>query len=101
MVGSLEQLDYVKVGCSRYVNPTYRLRELQCGNPFQLHLWGLFQTKQNLLETERWVHYKLKNLSFRGEWFKGNPKEIAETVGNLIKNYNPNKCKIEKEVTND
>jgi T5orf172 domain len=94
VVGSLELPEYIKIGCSRSLNVSNRMTELQCGNPFQLHLWGLFHTKHNLLQTERWVHYKLLDLKYRSEWFKGDPQEVSSIVERLVKTYAPHKCKI-------
>src|SRR5438045_2539051 len=60
----------IKIGTTW--NLTYRIKELQTGNPFQLEIAGIIPRAK--LTLERVIHNKFKDLKIgdKGEWFKSN-----------------------------
>lgn len=64
----------VKIGFS--VNPTERLRDLQCGSPDKLVLLGCVH---GTVKTERELHKKFAHLHSHGEWFECDT-ELAQFI---------------------
>ncbi len=69
--------NYVKFGYSQ--NPNSRIKELQTGNPFKIHL--LLKVNYNCVSSiEKEIHRYFKEKRERGEWFK-----IDEEVKDFVK----------------
>lgn len=63
---------YVKIG--KAVNPQARLKELQVGCPFAMHIYETIDcgTSKGALHHERHLHKMFKKQRMRGEWFQWN-----------------------------
>lgn len=70
----------VKIGFSDA--PTFRLKQLQDGNPFLLQLLG---TRRGGKETEEKIHRYLATERLRGEWFNPSPRTLG-VVEHLTEN---------------
>lgn len=88
VIGSMEHMMHVKVGLSKK-KAILRLAELQCGNPFHLHLWGSFPvTRGSLFECEQIIHKALSEFHHRNEWFNRHPRDMLAHVEQMVEDYN-------------
>lgn len=69
----------IKIGVA--MDPDKRLKVLQIGNHLELKLIAVIPCngRKRAFELERILHYELKGLKIRGEWFSGKAK-----LGNLF-----------------
>lgn len=74
----LECGGYYKIGFSK--NPLERVRQLQTGCPFRLHLVGTVTAPQT---AEFALHNKYADKRMHGEWFQLTP----EDVGDILRAY--------------
>ena len=74
--------DFWKVGKTQG-KPESRLKELQVGNPHCLQIFDCWLVRDCSI-AERFAHASIREYHHRGEWFRGDPREMVE----LIKNWN-------------
>ena len=88
IIGSMEHLNYVKIGISRNPPHISRLAELQIGNPFLLQIWASFCVpKIHILKYEKFIHKKMNEKKHFNEWFNISPKEALSIVPRLISDF--------------
>jgi hypothetical protein len=73
-------LERIKIGTARDV--VKRLQTLQCASPVELVVIGQISGGHF---TEKWLHYRLKQYSIRGEWFRLDCpwRQELDLIGNL------------------
>jgi hypothetical protein len=81
----LECGEFVKIGTTKDIK--YRLKELQCGNPYDVRIICFFANKT--FRDEFYIHAKLKEYRHCGEWFA-----LPENMINEIKSL-PNGAGLE------
>lgn len=75
-----EEIAHVKIGIA--IDPDKRLRQLQTGSPFRLHvarLWGPMPRERAVMLEAR-AHYILAGCRATGEWFHVRVKLAGYTV---------------------
>ena len=61
--------------------PMRRLRQLQTGSAYKLHLHGVIKAPEpEHKKLEKKLHYKFAHRRIRGEWFKITPDEVDEII---------------------
>jgi hypothetical protein len=56
-----------------------RMRQLQCGNPYKLNIFGMFKTC-NHIKVEQKIHEILKEYRTHGEWFELNDFGVSKAI---------------------
>jgi len=72
--------EWWKVGLTTK-SPVLRVKELQTGNPHVLRISGA-KIVNDCLVSELFIHRKLAEFHYRGEWFKG-PEETIKAIINF------------------
>ena len=75
VVGSVE-MEPVKVG--RSYNPVQRMKDMQCGCPYRLHVFGALYGRRDAIIALEWeTHKALAEFGFHvaGEWFDAPPHD--------------------------
>jgi len=88
VIGCFEHMDRVKIGIASDV--TSRIKSLQCGSAFSLHLWGSFPAghkREQAVDLEMRIHSILSTKRIHSEWFKISPKDALHIVASF--NVNP------------
>jgi hypothetical protein len=67
--------EFWKVGKTQG-KPETRLKELQVGNPHPLQVFDSWLVRDCCI-AERFAHSAIRQFHYRGEWFKGDPAQMA------------------------
>ena len=70
--------NYWKCGMTM-ISPELRMKEMQIGNPYKLKV-AFYKIVKNCRLEESLAHKKLSAFHHRGEWFRGNKKEIINAL---------------------
>jgi len=70
--------EFWKVGKTQG-NPETRLKQFQVGNPHVLKIFDSWLVRDCCI-AERFAHNAIRQFHHRGEWFMGDPAEIAKRI---------------------
>lgn len=73
-----------KVGMTKN-DPEKRLRQLQTGHPYELHIVDVFAS-QNARYVEKMVHHEYASVNTKNEWFELTPEQVGK-FRNLCEKY--------------
>lgn len=73
----------VKIGIAK--SPELRLRELQVGCPYRLHLYFSIEVEGDARKIEKHCHNQLSRFRLEGEWFEITVEEAIEAVQFVVR----------------
>jgi hypothetical protein len=74
----------IKIGFTKTRDISYRVKDLQCGNPEELHVLALFDGER---EDETRLHHIFDKYWIRGEWYRPGEDLLAFLEENKHENY--------------